>query len=285
MNGGNNNKIIKALAFEKAVQEILKQDNPDLQENCYFSEDYIKQDKYISQHQYDAVVKNKLILRSFGKESIYAERIVVEIKSARPMLEVLHRFVRRTENIFDAIVFILAIPKAKALETKIYSDKSKIYFIYEEDLVRNIEIRNVLYNLDEYISSENNILLTDNYSLLENIKTDLSFAIGAGCSKKSNISDWNTLSEALGYELLYNIIDTKESAYKNKIIADVLNNNIFSCFDKNSALLHDVIHSGGTIRINSAGQEENRLLRIIMQIELFSLIYLDCSDYFEKAVL
>ena len=148
MNGGNNSKIIKDLAFEKAVQEILKQDNPDLQENCYFSEDYIKQDKYISQHQYDAVVKNKLILRSFGKESIYAERIVVEIKSARPMLEVLHRFVRRTENIFDAIVFILAIPKAKALETKIYSDKSKIYFIYEEDLVRNIEIRNVLYNLD-----------------------------------------------------------------------------------------------------------------------------------------
>lgn len=57
------------------------------------------------------------------------------------------------------------------------------------------------------------------------------------------------------------------------------------CFDKNSAQLHDVLHSGGTIRINSAGQEENRLLRIIMQIELFSIIYLDCSDYFEKAIL
>ena len=253
MNNGNNSKIIKALAFEKAVIKILKQDNPDMQENCYYSEDYIKQDKYIRQHQYDAVVKNKLVLRSFGKESIYAKRIVVEIKSARPPIDVLHSFVCKNESIFDAIVFILAIPKVKALETKIYSEKSKIYFIYEEDLVRNIEIRNVLYNLDEYISRENNILLTDNYSLLKNIKTDLSFAIGAGCSKKSNISDWNTLSEALGYELLYNIIDTKESVYKNKIIADVLNNNIFSCFDKNSAL--DAIYNS-FIKLPSVGRRD-----------------------------
>ena len=56
------------------------------------------------------------------------------------------------------------------------------------------------------------------------------------------------------------------------------------CFDRTSAVLHDVFHNSGTIRIDSAGQEENRLLRIIMKIELFSLIWLDCSDYFENAV-
>lgn len=111
-----------------------------------------------------------------------------------------------------------------------------MHFIYQEDLEKSIEVRNVLHNLDEYITTENNILLSDNYSRLRKIKTDLSFAIGAGCSRNSNISDWNTLSEALGYELIYNIINTKESAYKNKIIADELNNKIFSCFDKNSAL-------------------------------------------------
>ena len=33
--------------------------------------------------------------------------------------------------------------------------------------------------------------------------------MGAGCSRNSHISDWNTLSEALEYELLYSIVDTK----------------------------------------------------------------------------
>lgn len=248
----NNSNIIKALAFEKAVTEILKRDNPNLQENCYYIDDYIKQD-YIGRHQYDAVAKHKLVLQSFGKENIYAERIVIEIKSARPPIETFQRFVKKTENTFDAIVFILASSKSKTIETKIQSNKSKIYFIYKEDLVKNIEIKQVLYNLDEYISSEDNILLTDNYSLLKNIKTDLSFAIGAGCSKKSNISDWDTLSEALGYELLYNIIDTKESAYKNKKIADELNNNIFSRFDKNSAL--DAIYNS-FIKLPAIGRRD-----------------------------
>ena len=41
--------------------------------------------------------------------------------------------------------------------------------------------------------------------------------MGAGCSRNSHISDWNTLSEALGYELLYSIVDTKESEYHNLI--------------------------------------------------------------------
>lgn len=69
----------------------------------------------------------------------------------------------------------------------------------------------------------------------------MAFALGAGCSRASNISDWNTLSEALGYKMVYKIVGTKYSEYRNKIIADQLNDQIFSCFDKNSAL--DVIYN------------------------------------------
>ncbi len=234
MNFSNNEKIIKAMAFEKAILEVLKKDNPKLIANYG---DYNKFDnRFQAYQQYDAVISNMLNLQCLGKESIHAERIVVEIKAGHPPREILRRFVARSENNFDAIVFILATRKKEILEETVVSQKCKIYFIFEEDLIKNNEIRNVLYNFDEYITKDNNILIEDNYSLLQKTKRNLSFAMGAGCSKNSHISDWNTLSEALGYELLYSIVDTKESEYKNKIIADKLNASIFSCFDKNSAL-------------------------------------------------
>ena len=84
--------------------------------------------------------------------------------------------------------------------------------------------------------------------------------MGAGCSKNSHISDWNTLSEALGYELLYSIMDTKESKYKTKIITDTLNTSIFSCFDKNSAL--DAIYNS-FMKLSSTGQQDYWLSMIM----------------------
>ena len=84
---------------------------------------------------------------------------------------------------------------------------------------------------------------------MKKTKENIAFALGAGCSRESHISDWNTLCEALGYEMMYKIIDTKSSEYKNKIIADELNKRVFSCFDKNSAL--DAIYNSfisGNIR-------------------------------------
>lgn len=228
-----NGKMIKGLAFEKAVLEILRRNNPTIKDN-YCEESF---DSGFSQrYHYDAVINNVLNLFAFDKGMIKGNRIAIEIKAGHTPIENLRRFVCCTEKHFDAIVFILAVSKSESVEAKLKSEKSKIYFIFKEDLIKNDEINKILNNFDEYIMSDKNIVLSDNFTLLEKIKSDLAFAIGAGCSKNSNISDWKTLCEALGYELLYSIMDKKESVYKNKIISEELNNNIFSCFDKNSAL-------------------------------------------------
>lgn len=239
MNISNNEKIVKAIAFEKAVIEILKKENPQIQEGFGIYEEI--DGKIRRYHQYDAVISNVLNLSCFKMERIHANKIAIEIKAGQPPREFLRRFIAYTEQNFDAIVFIIASRRREIFEKTLISEKCKIYFVFEEDLINNDEIKSVLYNFDEYIAKDNNIVIEDNYPLLWKTKDNLSFAMGAGCSRNSHISDWNTLSEALGYELLYSIVDTKESEYKNKIIADKLNTSIFSCFDKNSAL--DAIYS------------------------------------------
>lgn len=247
----NNEKLIKAMAFEKAVIEVLKRDNPQLKEN-YSS--YKKIDgKTHLYHKYDAVIFNTLKLECFNMDNIYAERIAIDIKAEPTPREILRRFVIREEDNFDAIVFILASKRQSVIKETISSQKCRIYFIFKEDLVNNDDIKGVLNNFDRYITREKNIVIEDNYPLLQKTKSNLSFAIGAGCSKNSHISDWNTLSEALGYELLYSIMDTKESKYKTKIITDTLNTSIFSCFDKNSAL--DAIYNS-FMKLSATGQQD-----------------------------
>lgn len=101
----NNEKLIKAMAFEKAVIEVLKKDNPQLKEN-YSS--YEKIDgKTRLYHQYDAVIFNTLKLDCFNMNNIYAERIAIEIKAGSTPREILRRFVIREEDNFDAIVLFL----------------------------------------------------------------------------------------------------------------------------------------------------------------------------------
>ena len=232
MNKSDNNRMIKALAFEKAILEILKNDNPYLNEN--YTEKHFE---YHPNHfHYDAVSFGSLNLQSFEMETIFAEKIVIEIKAGTPSIDVFSRFYERVENDCDAIVFFLAAKKPKEIEKRIKSDaKCRVYFIDAEKLKSNKTIYAILKKF-EYIVSDNNILIEDNYSLLYSIKNNLAFAIGAGCSRDSHISDWKTLSKALGYELLYTIVNTKESNYKNKLITDALTESLFECFDNSSAL-------------------------------------------------
>lgn len=238
--------FVKSLAFEKAVLEVLKRDNPELLEN-YYEEEQINGIK--RRYQYDAVISKMLNLRVFGQESIYANRIAIEIKYSFPSFERIRYFISCAENKFDTIVFIIAAKNRNGIYKVSDNTKCKIKFIFLEDLINCNEIRKLIENFDNYIVEENNIIIPDNYGILKKTKENIAFALGAGCSRESHISDWNTLCEALGYEMMYKIIDTKSSEYKNKIIADELNKRVFSCFDKNSAL--DAIYNSfisGNIR-------------------------------------
>lgn len=225
--------LIKALAFEKAVVEVLKRDNPKLLENYYEEE----QKNGINRlYEYDAFISEMLDLSVFGQESVYANKIVIEIKYRFPSPNQISRFISRVEKKFDAIVFIIATKNRDGIYQKLNNIRCEIRFIFLDDLIRCNEIRKLINNFDNYIVEKNNIIIPDNYAALEKLIENIAFALGAGCSRESHISDWNTLSEALGYEMMYKIVDTKSSEYKNKIVADELNKRVFSCFDKNSAL-------------------------------------------------
>lgn len=187
----------------------MKKENPQIQEGFGAYEEV--EGIIRRYHQYDAVISNRLSLSCFKMEHIHANKIAIEIKAEQPPREILRRFIAHAEQNFDVIVFVIASRRREIFEKTLISEKCKIYFVFEEDLINNDEIKSVLYNFDEYIAKDNNIVIEDNYPFLWKTKDNLSFAMSAGCSRNSHISDWNTLSEALGYELLYSIVDTKES--------------------------------------------------------------------------
>ena len=56
------------------------------------------------------------------------------------------------------------------------------------------------------------------------------------------------------------------------------------CYDRNSATMYDIFKPNIGISIIVTGQEENRLLRIVLNIAEFSVLKLDSPDYFEQAV-
>ena len=123
-------------------------------------------------------------------------------------------------------------------------NKEKLNLTYDDQRIKIIDkslLQNI-YQFDKlYKDFEQFILETDeedkNFNELKNgYKSNLSFALGAGCSLDANISNWETLSKALGYELLYNIMDKEEAAYFNMMITNKMTDSIFSSFDKTSAL-------------------------------------------------
>lgn len=105
-------------------------------------------------------------------------------------------------------------------------------------LTHNDEFKNVFENFEKYLLSDDGLSSLDNFRILkdDNIRGNLSFALGAGCSVDSNISDWNTLSEALSYELIYKSFVSTPSEFKKNILSKNLNDKLLLSFDKTSAL-------------------------------------------------
>lgn len=226
----DNSKIIKGFAFEKAVLEILKKKN----EPVIFDELNIIKEQH---NMYDTAFLNKLDLSDFGLQTIKAKTIVVEIKSGKVTKDYVESFLGRTSNLFDVVVFFFACNTPKIIKEQYQgNNRNNVYFIDHDKLIKNADLKALLSDFDEYIVKKDNLLIEDNYQVLKRNKGNLSFALGAGCSIASNISDWNTLSKALGYELLYSLADKNDVAFKNMLLTDELNRCIFSCYEKNSAL-------------------------------------------------
>ncbi len=227
----DNSKIIKGFAFQKAVLEILKR------KNYSYKEDILTKTEKLYYNRYDAIFFGRLDLSDFGLPTIYGDKIVVEFKTGRIGKEPIEHFLRQTQEQFDAVVFFFANNTPKEIK-ELYrqNDKYHVHFIDHDMLIKNADLKALLSDFDGYIVQKDNLLIDDNYQLLKSNKDRLSFALGAGCSIASNISDWEKLSKALGYELLYSLVDKNDSAFKNMLLTNELNNNIFSCYEKNSAL-------------------------------------------------
>lgn len=56
-------------------------------------------------------------------------------------------------------------------------------------------------------------------------------------------------------------------------------------YSRTNATLTHVISQGDNLRILTSYAEENRLVRVILFIASYSVVTLDCNDYFEKALL
>ena len=229
-----NDNGIKSLAFEKTIIDLLKVNNPDgiqyykikeeINKYNYFRFDFYS-DKGIN---LDFIIENCFISGRVAVEICYA--VVLTSLEKIVKYAILHKA--------NALVFFIFAKLKNEQKEKIinnYSNDIKIY-IFDGNVLKNVKkLEKFFSNFNEYIlenRSDNNYL----EKLKEIDKNQLSFALGAGCSFDSNISGWEVLSKALGYEMIYNILDSGEAAYLNMNIANTMSEGIFSDFDKTSAL-------------------------------------------------
>lgn len=78
----DNDKMIRTLAFEKVVLEVLKKYNPNLKENYYdydnIYRNYIKENNVKKcVHLYDGFIENELDLNEFGCGIVKANEIII----------------------------------------------------------------------------------------------------------------------------------------------------------------------------------------------------------------
>lgn len=222
---------IKEYAFPSLVLTILRQNNPDLKTEYFYTDG-----KY--HNICDAFSYGFLDLDAFKLGSVQAKKILIEIK-VRCDTETIESFLNRHRSHFDAIVFIIGGASGPTIRD-LFDGVDGIRVITEADLLKNPEYEKYRrIGLDEYINDPDNLLTGETPLQLPEGETAL--ALGAGCSIDAHISNWNTLSRALGYALLYNAGDPAEkdsydSDYKRMLIANAINDSLFDSFDCTSAL-------------------------------------------------
>lgn len=238
------NSALKSIVFEKTVLNVLYEYNV----NLLFYKRIDRADNVIFVS--DGFITKKLDLTCFDKDAVVADNIYIEIKMRNIRDIEINSLIKkcsissRTENpTKNCLVLIINGNKPNGF-TKL-SEKYNIILIDKTDLVKNSTIKKVIEDYDDYILGENesgkkkseiNELVEANYKILNNCKNNISFALGAGCSINSNISDWNQLSKTVCYELLYTLVTQDDSSYKKSMMTNQIIEQLFNCYDKTSAL-------------------------------------------------
>lgn len=222
-----NDKLVKAITFENTIKELIQSQNKDYYWDNYFDEKI----NYFKRH-FDCFFPFGMQIKELNLN--IKESVAVEIKYNLNK-SILYNYISLAveKNIKTLVFFVFQNVKTETfkyinqeIEIQIF-DKNKLYPVSPFTKMYDDFNEFILENDDE-----------DKYlnELKYNDNSKLSFALGAGCSVDANISNWTTLSKALGYELLYSILDSDESAYFNMMIAKTISESIFTSFDKTSAL-------------------------------------------------
>lgn len=238
----NRDHLIKAIAFEKVILKLLQLDNKNLRTA------YIEKFNNFKKWEYDAFIEKSINLNQFNMDTVYANKIYIEIKYGRIYSNRIEELSKRVDNEKSSHLIVFISGKKSEQTIKHFGVHSNLTIIDRQDMIRNRELYNFFRDFEDYIGDDNSIIIDNFYDELKSISGNISFALGAGCSINSNISDWNTLSFALGYDLLHNVVYSKDSPYKTMMITSELNEQIFSNFEKNSALdaiYHSYVNTPG----------------------------------------
>lgn len=222
-----NDKLVRGITFENIIKELIESQN----EIYYLDKYFDKEINYYKSH-FDCYSPHGIKIKELNIEIEDSTAVEIKYSLNKSILEK-YVSIALKENIKTIIFFIYQKVKPEInkfnntdIEIQIY-DKNKLYSVspftkmyddFNEFILENVEE-------DKHLNELRN---TDKFKL--------SFALGAGCSIDANISNWETLSKALGYELLYSLLERDESAYFNMTIAKMISDRIFSSFDKTSAL-------------------------------------------------
>ena len=220
-------KLIKSITFENIVKELIQSQNHTHNMDKYLE---IEGKKY--KRHFDFYLPFGLNIKEIDLD--IKGNVAVEIKFDLSKMDI-NKFtmLAQADNISTLVFFVYQ--KVNKEKFKKYIDDKNIKII-DKSILQNITQFNKMYNDFEEFILENDEEDKVFNELKNSNKSNLSFALGAGCSMDANISNWETLSKALGYELLYSILDKDEAAYFNMMITNKMTDSIFSSFDKISAL-------------------------------------------------
>lgn len=209
---------MKALAFENLIISLLKETNKE----------------FFKDKRYDFYTEGSIDLSAFNMGVICGSKIVVEIRyqsNSNTPLKTFQHIYSRLKN--DGIDKIILIAPCNLPERYYLTD---VVFIGIKQLITNEKFKLFFENFRLFLSLEGSKANTETEKIHFR-KNYITFALGAGVSIPSNISNWETLCRSLGYELFFSNVDEEDyTKFMKNTIVQIVNDSLFQEMDKSFAL-------------------------------------------------